>query len=426
MLEEGASRRSGSRRTVPGWPWCRETAGGRPRSVWPGSSGRTSPSPSDGWRPIDLTQTDAARGQPDRRRGLARRQRSAAAGRGVRGEQRVAPVRVAADASRVTAEGGEPATWEARQLTVLGQPQTAVVVGRRTRLAGHRQRMAAVARGLTAVAYPADSAVTDVALSTDLVGRPRHRGARRPDSSGDLVADGLPVGSPRPVTCCWAPAVTAAAAAWWGVCVDCRAELAARHPRWTRPDPCPAGFPGHGHLVDVRPAAARPGQRPQGAPGARADPGARPTAGGRACTVLLRARGVAPGTAVSLVPVPSAARAVRERGFDATAAMARTAARCAPAGLPGRRSRRSWSRSAGVRDQSGLDARARQANLAGGFRLRGRLPDRPGRAGRRPGDHRQQPGRGGPGAASGRCSGPRGGHGGGDQRRGGWSPGRPR
>jgi predicted amidophosphoribosyltransferase len=67
---------------------------------------------------------------------------------------------------------------------------------------------------------------------------------------------------------------------------------------------------------------------------------------------------------------------VRERGFDATAALARTAARwlrpgyvvsVAPALV----------QVPGVRDQSGLDARARQANLAGGFRLRGRLPDRP-------------------------------------------------
>jgi predicted amidophosphoribosyltransferase len=79
---------------------------------------------------------------------------------------------------------------------------------------------------------------------------------------------------------------------------------------------------------------------------------------------------------VSLVPVPSAARAVRERGFDATAALARTAARRL----------RPWYRAAmvqvlvqaaGVRDQSGLDARARRANLRDAFRLRGRLPDRP-------------------------------------------------
>ena len=96
---------------------------------------------------------------------------------------------------------------------------------------------------------------------------------------------------------------------------------------------------------------------------------------GQSVRVLLSARGVEPGTAVTLVPVPSARRAVRERGFDATAALARTAAGRLRADyrsvVPG------LVQVPGVRDQSGLDARARQANLAGGFRMRGRLPDRP-------------------------------------------------
>ena len=74
--------------------------------------------------------------------------------------------------------------------------------------------------------------------------------------------------------------------------------------------------------------------------------------------------------------MPSAVRAVRERGFDATAAMARAAARSLRphyrAGVA-----TILGQAVGVRDQSGLDARARQANLAGGFRLRGRPPDRP-------------------------------------------------
>ena len=43
-------------------------------------------------------------------------------------EAPLVPVRVAADASRVTAEGGQ-ADWRARQLTVLARPQTAIVVG---------------------------------------------------------------------------------------------------------------------------------------------------------------------------------------------------------------------------------------------------------------------------------------------------------
>ena len=78
---------------------------------------------------------------------------------------------------------------------------------------------------------------------------------------------------------------------------------------------------------------------------------------GQSVRVLLSARGVEPGTAVMLVPVPSARRAVRERGFDATAALARTAARRLRADyrasvVPG------LVQVPGVRDQSGLDARA--------------------------------------------------------------------
>jgi len=91
---------------------------------------------------------------------------------------------------------------------------------------------------------------------------------------------------------------------------------------------------------------------------------------------LLRARGVESGAELILVPVPSAARAVRERGFDATAAAARVAARR----LRPRYRATAASvlvQASGVRDQSGLDARARRDNLAGGFRLRGRPPDRP-------------------------------------------------
>ena len=79
---------------------------------------------------------------------------------------------------------------------------------------------------------------------------------------------------------------------------------------------------------------------------------------------------------VVLVPVPSAAQVVRSRGFDATLAMARSAARRL-------RSRYQTAvattlvQGPGVRDQAGLDAGARQANLAGGFRLRGPVPTRP-------------------------------------------------
>ncbi len=71
---------------------------------------------------------------------------------------------------------------------------------------------------------------------------------------------------------------------------------------------------------------------------------------------------------VWLVPVPSAARAVRERGFDATGSMARHSARLLPPGhavvvWPVLVQRR------GVADQAGLDAADRAANLRGAVRL---------------------------------------------------------
>jgi predicted amidophosphoribosyltransferase len=72
---------------------------------------------------------------------------------------------------------------------------------------------------------------------------------------------------------------------------------------------------------------------------------------------------------IMLVPVPSAARAVRQRGFDATLTLAR---------LAGRRLRTRYpirvvpalAQFRSVRDQAGLDARQRQRNLSGGIRRR--------------------------------------------------------
>lgn len=157
-------------------------------------------------------------------------------------------------------------------------------------------------------------------------------------------------------------------AAWWGVCPDCRAELAERRPWATRPDPCPEGFPrtvassGYDGLVRGLVNAHKERQAL----------GLTPLLGERLATsiaALLTLTGTDPDRPLALVPVPSAARAVRERGFDATAAMARAAARrlgppVVVADL--------LVQESGVRDQSGLDARARQANLAGAFRLRRR------------------------------------------------------
>ena len=82
----------------------------------------------DGWRPINLTQpggtqvtqiADIAWLDANELLLLGATAKDAA----------MSPVRVTADASRITAEGGEPLNWEARQITMLRRPQTTIVVG---------------------------------------------------------------------------------------------------------------------------------------------------------------------------------------------------------------------------------------------------------------------------------------------------------
>lgn len=71
---------------------------------------------------------------------------------------------------------------------------------------------------------------------------------------------------------------------------------------------------------------------------------------------------------VLVVPVPSTPAAVRQRGFDATWAMARRVARApAPGGVMG--AGRLLVQSRRVRDQAGLGAAARMENLAGSLRV---------------------------------------------------------
>ena len=84
---------------------------------------------------------------------------------------------------------------------------------------------------------------------------------------------------------------------------------------------------------------------------------------------LLLARAVPEDEPVVLVPMPSATAAVRARGFDATGALARRAARSLAPRRPVR-SAALLAQRAGLADQSGLDAAGRAANLRGGLRLR--------------------------------------------------------
>ena len=80
-----------------------------------------------------------------------------------------------------------------------------------------------------------------------------------------------------------------------------------------------------------------------------------------------------PTSRIVLVPIPSAARTVRRRGFDATASMARLAARRLRVRYPVT-VRSALIQGRPVADQAGLGAAARHENLAGAFRLRRPIP----------------------------------------------------
>lgn len=92
---------------------------------------------------------------------------------------------------------------------------------------------------------------------------------------------------------------------------------------------------------------------------------ARPLARQLAIAVADAAADLAPGSPVVLVPVPSRAAAVRERGHDPVRTMARLAARALTRdGTPALVAPLLRMRP-GVADQAGLDAAGRAANLAG-------------------------------------------------------------
>jgi predicted amidophosphoribosyltransferase len=112
--------------------------------------------------------------------------------------------------------------------------------------------------------------------------------------------------------------------AWWGACPDCRALVAGRRPYPTRPDPMPPGFPPTitaGPYDEVARGLITAHKEEQALQLTRLLGGA--LAG--AVADLAAAAGLGRDDPVVLVPVPSAAAAVRRRGFDATGALARRA-----------------------------------------------------------------------------------------------------
>jgi predicted amidophosphoribosyltransferase len=157
---------------------------------------------------------------------------------------------------------------------------------------------------------------------------------------------------------------------WWGICPHCRQQLASRCPFFTTPIPCPTGFP-----VTVTSSTYDPILRR--VISAHKERQAFALTRVLAERLALSVHGLLankvyttrPSSAIVLVPIPSGASTVRRRGFDATAAMARLAARRLRIRYPVT-VRSALTQARRVADQAGLGATARQENLAGAFRLR--------------------------------------------------------
>jgi predicted amidophosphoribosyltransferase len=148
----------------------------------------------------------------------------------------------------------------------------------------------------------------------------------------------------------------------WGLCPDCRSSLTSHRPTLTTSGTGPltlACCPYDlllSHLVTAH--------KDHGALGLA------PVLGERlAVAVDALLRGCRWEGLVVLVPAPSAAAAVRRRGYDATTTLARVAARR----LQVRHRvvvRRLLKQRRGVQDQAGLGAAARSENLDGALRVR--------------------------------------------------------
>ena len=152
-------------------------------------------------------------------------------------------------------------------------------------------------------------------------------------------------------------------AAGRAVCPSCRARLP-RAARVRRPTPTPPGLvPSYavGDYADALRSLVLAHKEN------RVLSLGRPLGELLACSVAaaLDAAGRAAAQPVLLVPVPSRAAAVRERGHDPTAAMTAVAARTLTASNRPTRVARLLHLRPGVLDQAGLDTRQRSANLAG-------------------------------------------------------------
>lgn len=179
---------------------------------------------------------------------------------------------------------------------------------------------------------------------------------------------GEPAGQPGPVRDAWLDLVLG------GSCLSCARPGRALCPA------CRAALPTA--AVPVRPVPCPPGLAPACAAGPYADPLRRlllahkerglhalagPLGGVLAVAVGAVLDRTPPDARVLLVPVPSRPSVVRSRGHDPLARLTRAAAGRLPAPVRVVRLLRQRHR---VRDQAGLDAGARAANLSGAFAAR--------------------------------------------------------
>jgi predicted amidophosphoribosyltransferase len=151
----------------------------------------------------------------------------------------------------------------------------------------------------------------------------------------------------------------------WGICARCQAAVSRYGCYRTRPEPCPDGFP---ITVTTAPYDALM-RRLISAHKERGALGLTPFLAGRlaaAVGTIVAAADVG-SRPILLAPVPSARSAVRRRGFDATWVMATGVARQLNGDFD-IRAGRPLAQLRSVRDQAGLGAAERAANLRGGLR----------------------------------------------------------
>lgn len=163
----------------------------------------------------------------------------------------------------------------------------------------------------------------------------------------------------------------------WAICLGCRTALSNTSPWTVTPDPCPVGFPTtaaagpYDPIVRSLILAHKEDQAWTLTPilGQRLAVAIAHLLGSQGESERRRPQGDAQRRRpLVLVPVPSAGSAVRERGLDTAAALARSAARRLRSSGPVQVTRALRQRRA-VRDQAGLGAHDRRANLYGGLRV---------------------------------------------------------